>query len=163
MPRCSRLQAQALQLVLLFGPWPFDEVWIQDPQPPILALLVSAVLGREDGHILEDSWPVALHHSQNPHALHTHGPGHCGSLYLRVSQAWMEAGKLRTLCRATAPNCPVPAWSYIRDSGLLREGYFPRGFRPCGDRSEEWGQGLVTGPELPDEPGKPTAAPATSS
>lgn len=34
----------AYLLVFLFGPWPLDQVWIQDPQPPILALLVSAVL-----------------------------------------------------------------------------------------------------------------------
>ena len=30
-------------MVVLFGPWPFDEVWIQDPQPAVLALLVAAV------------------------------------------------------------------------------------------------------------------------
>lgn len=34
-------------LIFLFGPWSLNEVWIQNPQPPVLALLVCAVLGQE--------------------------------------------------------------------------------------------------------------------
>lgn len=33
-------------LVLLFGPRTLNQVWIQHPQPPVLTLLVTAVLGK---------------------------------------------------------------------------------------------------------------------
>lgn len=46
-PLSVQLCPRSYLLVFFFGPWPLDEVWIQDPQPPVLALLVSAVLGRE--------------------------------------------------------------------------------------------------------------------
>lgn len=46
-PTVCKALADSYLLILLFGPWPLDEVWIQDPQPPVLALLVGAVLGRE--------------------------------------------------------------------------------------------------------------------
>lgn len=49
VPPCVQRHANSYLLVFLFGPWPFDKVWIQNPQPPVLALLVRAVLGREQG------------------------------------------------------------------------------------------------------------------
>lgn len=46
-PPCSQLCPTSYLLVFLLGPRPLDEIWIQDPQPPVLALLVSAVLGEQ--------------------------------------------------------------------------------------------------------------------
>lgn len=42
-------------LVLLFGPCPLDKVWIQDPQPLVLAVLVSA-----GGKVAGQELPVLL-------------------------------------------------------------------------------------------------------
>ena len=119
MPRCSRPRPRRYLLVLLFGPWPFDEVWIQDPQPPVLALLVSAVLGRGQASLRTPGLRPCLVSRTTTHytptgqdtvlPFATSGPG--------WKQANSEpcAGPLHTtaLCQ--------PA-GYIRDSRLLPRG-----------------------------------------
>lgn len=46
------LSALTYLLILLFGPRALNQVWIQHPQPPVLALLVTAVLGAAMGTAL---------------------------------------------------------------------------------------------------------------
>lgn len=43
---CSPFASTDL-LIFLFGPRSLNKVWIQNPQPPVLALLVCAVLEQE--------------------------------------------------------------------------------------------------------------------
>lgn len=61
-PLCARHCPSSYFLVFLFGPWPLDKVWIQNSQPPVLALLVSAVLGKEQKNkpICENFWDLGL-------------------------------------------------------------------------------------------------------